>query len=403
MPQKEFSFTELRTADLHVDALYKAGIHGDMRDDPLSKLMGCENQGGFRKVGKQSTSEYKLAVLYSLLDDPDWPDTLDMEQGVFIYYGDNKEPGHELHDTPKGGNRLLKFCFDAINTQPNHRVKVPPFFIFTKGAKGRDVVFRGLAAPGSDGIRPTEQLVAVWKSKEGKRFQNYQAYFTILNVPSISRAWVADLFQGNPLSSNCPEAWRRWVLTGVFDTLKANPTKKFRDQSEQLPSNEKNLKIVKSIYEYFKEDPFGFQYCAAKIAALMDRNIISCDVTRLWRDGGRDAVGLYRIGTEGDSINVEFALEAKCYLPGRGVGIRDTSRLISRLKHRQFGIFVTTSYVGLQPYQEIREDEHPVIIISGEDIARILINAGLRTEEEIADWLVSNFPRRDHHEKNPLR
>jgi hypothetical protein len=395
MVQKEFSFAELRTADLQVDALYKAGTQGNMRDDPLSKLMGCENQGGFRKVGKQSTSEYKLAILFSLLDDPDWPDTLDTEQGVFVYYGDNKEPGHELHDTPKGGNKLLKFCFDSINARPHRRQKVPPFFIFTRGLKGRDVIFRGLAAPGSERVRPTEELVAVWKSKEGSRFQNYQAYFTILNVPIISRSWLADLFQGNPLSQNCPDPWRRWVMTGVYEPLKAKPTRKFRQKSEQLPSNERNLKIVRRIYEYFKEDPFGFQYCAAKIASLMDRNIISCDVTKLWRDGGRDAVGLYRIGTEGDSINVEFALEAKCYLPGRGVGIRDTSRLISRLKHRQFGIFVTTSYIGLQPYQEIREDQHPVIIISAEDIARILVSAGIRSEDETSDWLKANFPKPD--------
>ena len=38
------------------------------------------------------------------------------------------------------------------------------------------------------------------------------------------------------------------------------------------------LKIVKRIYEYFKEDPFGFQYCAAKIAGLMDRNVIKQNI-----------------------------------------------------------------------------------------------------------------------------
>jgi hypothetical protein len=45
--QKEFCFAELKKADLHVDALYKAGTQGNMSDDPISKLGGCENQGGF--------------------------------------------------------------------------------------------------------------------------------------------------------------------------------------------------------------------------------------------------------------------------------------------------------------------------------------------------------------------
>ena len=54
-----------------------------------------------------------------------------------------------------------------------------------------------------------------------------------------------------------------------------------------------------------------------------------------------------------------FALEAKCYAPGHGVGVRETSRLISRLRYRQFGVLVTTSHLDSQAYQEIREDGHP--------------------------------------------
>lgn len=101
----------------------------------------------------------------------------------------------------------------------------------------------------------------------------------------------------------------------------------------------------------------------------MDRNITDYDLTRPWRDGGRDAIGNYRIGYLDNTISVEFALEAKCKQPDSGSGIRETSRLISRLRHRQFGIFVTTSYVANQAYKEILEDQHPVVIISGIDIA----------------------------------
>lgn len=379
-------------ADLVVDATYKGGTSGNFGDEPLSKIMGCDNQGGFRIMGNSRTSEYKLAVLYSSLVDTDWPDSLDLETGLFVYYGDNKRPGHELHETPKRGNKLLRFCFEAIHSTPSRRERVPPFFVFTKGSIGRDVVFRGLAAPGSRIVRPTEDLVAVWKSTSGERFQNYQAYFTILNVPVISRAWISDLLAGNPLSGNCPDAWRRWVRTGDFDALQAGSTIAYRKKSEQLPSNRRNSAIVNCIYHYFRDNPYGFEHCAAKIASLMDKNIVSYDVTRPWRDGGRDAVGLYQIGSRGDSIKVEFALEAKCFEPGKGVGVKHTSRLISRLRHRQFGILVTTSYVGLQPYKEIRKDGHPVIIIAAEDIANILVNAGIGTEREVADWLKSNFP-----------
>ena len=317
--------------------------------------------------------------------DPDWPDKLNIANGLLVYYGDNKRPGHKLHDTPKKGNRLLRFCFQEIHNTPPHRERLPPFFIFTKGPMGRDVIFRGLAACGSPMINPIDDLIAVWKSSKGTRFQNYKANFTILSEPIISRAWIKDLHAGNPLSENCPKTWLRWVETGEYEALQAKSTLSHRVKKEQLPSTERDWQIINNIYGYFKDNPFGFEHCAAKIASLMDKNIISYDVTRPWRDGGRDAIGTYRIGTESDNIEVEFAIEAKCYKPGVGVGVAHTSRLISRLKHRQFGILVTTSYVGEQPYKEIREDGHPVIIISADDITKILIDSGINSAKKVLD------------------
>jgi len=52
------------------------------------------------------------------------------------------------------------------------------------------------------------------------------------------------------------------------------------------------------------------------------------------------------LGPASDPVAVEFALEAKCYAANHGVGVRETSRLIFRLRHRQFGVLVTTSYLA---------------------------------------------------------
>jgi hypothetical protein len=52
-------------------------------------------------------------------------------------------------------------------------------------------------------------------------------------------------------------------------------------------------------------------------------------------------------------------------------------RLIARLKHRDVGVFVTTSYFEKQVQQELIDDRHPVLLISGGDIARILLKAEL--------------------------
>jgi hypothetical protein len=54
--------------------------------------------------------------------------------------------------------------------------------IGTEGDKGRNMVFRGLAAPGVEGD-PADELVAIWRSKKGERLQNYKAKFTTLQRP----------------------------------------------------------------------------------------------------------------------------------------------------------------------------------------------------------------------------
>jgi hypothetical protein len=77
--------------------------------------------------------------------------------GQFIYFGDNKTPGHELHDTVKGGNKVLRSVFEYLHT--SQRKKVPPFFVFKKyptNTSARSVQFKGLAVPGFPGVASTE-------------------------------------------------------------------------------------------------------------------------------------------------------------------------------------------------------------------------------------------------------
>jgi len=124
----------------------------------------------------------------------------------------------------------------------------------------------------------------------------------------------------------------------------------------------------------------------------MDGNIIIKTITRNVVDGGRDAIGIYRVGPAADPIALDFALEAKCYVPTTSVTVKDLSRLISRLRHRQFGILVTTSYLASQAYQELRSDGHPVVVIAGSDIAAILVKAGLGTPDAVRQWLTAQFP-----------
>ena len=46
-----FLFESLENADLIVDATYRGGSYGNVRDDPIGPLLGVGNQGGFRYSG----------------------------------------------------------------------------------------------------------------------------------------------------------------------------------------------------------------------------------------------------------------------------------------------------------------------------------------------------------------
>jgi hypothetical protein len=355
--------------------------------------------GGFRPHGRGDHK--KWVVLFSTGDDRDWPDSLDLSTGQFIYYGDNKKPGHELHDTAAGGNSLLRHVFAMAHGPKSLRQLVPPFFVFKKSPTEtgrRSVQFRGLAVPGFTGIPATEDLVAVWKAAQGQRFQNYRAVFTILNIPEVTRLWVADLASGNPLTANAPQPWRDWIETGRYLALAAEPTTSIRSAEEQAPDTALKREVLNAVWSHFKEAPIAFEAFAAFLYQLTDQRVIIDELTRASADGGRDAIGRYVLGLRKDPVYAEFSLEAKCYRPssleqaGTTVGVREVSRLISRLRHRQFGVLVTTSIIARQAYEEVREDGHPIVFLSGGDIAEILIHNGYSNLSTVQSMLSANFP-----------
>lgn len=378
-----FSGEQLGQVDLIVDAVY-AGYkteRGGMAD-PLVPLVGVSRQGGFRYRGTKVRPT--LLVLTSNLAEPEWPDQLDETTGTFIYYGDNRHPGRMLHDTPRFGNQLLRQIFDSAHLEQRHLV--PPILVFTTEATGRTFRFRGLAVPGSPALAATEDLVALWKTAEGQRFQNYKAVFTILDEAVILRAWVHAVGRGE-VSGLAPDAWKAWVAAGGIRPLMAPRSLLVRSKAEQLPATPEDQALIEVIRQRYKDNPYGFEACAGALTRLLLPDVARLDLTRPWRDGGRDGIGRLRIGRSPAAIEVDFALEAKCYVANNAVGVREVSRLISRIKHREFGVLVTTSYVDRQAYQEVTDDGHPVILTAAQDIVGLLRSTGLRTPTQVDTWL----------------
>ena len=400
MPQI-IPFEKLETADLIVDAVYEGGSTGQLSGEPISKLLpGCGNMGGFRMAGRGLDKNF--VVLFTTGSDKNWPDTIDLNTGQFVYFGDNKTPGHELHDTKKGGNKNLRHVFDLLHSEPAQRALIPPFFIFQNyptGNSKRSVQFKGLAVPGSPNLSATEDLVALWKTTNNQRFQNYKSVFSILNVPVLKRCWLNELSAGRRGVEQAPPEFVDWEGRGNYNLLLSEPTTVIRSVEEQRPDSKLKTDVLGAVFDHFTVNPNAFEHFAAGIFQMHEgKRVIIDEITQASVDGGRDAIGRYLLGVPDDPVYVDFALEAKCYQPGangakvNSVGVKEVARLISRLRHRQFGVLVTTSVIGRQAYQEVREDRHPIVFLSGKDISEILIHHGYNSIVRVNEFLASNYP-----------
>lgn len=196
-------FNKLNKSDLIKDCICKGGDANNLSSEPISKILPVGNQSGIRFAG--TAEQPSLVVLYSTFSDIDWPDLINGD--LVTYYGDNKEPGREIHETL--GNRLFRGIFNNLHL--NRKNEVPPIFLFSKGSTGFDRIFKGLLVPGSTNHLETEDLIAIWKTQNNQRFQNYKAIFTLLPVQIITRKWINDIVSGNKMSQNSPKEWRIWI------------------------------------------------------------------------------------------------------------------------------------------------------------------------------------------------
>lgn len=412
---QEYNVFEKITADkrpdwhLYIDAIYKANpLATNLGGEVLSKLLSVGNQGGFRFKG--NTESPQLVALFTSGEDIYWRDDLDASLGIFLYYGDQKTPGKDLHDTKLKGNLILKYVFEnACSNNPDKRKTIPPIFVFKK-VRGRDIKFLGLAVPGIQGKPHKDWLTAVWGSdRNGDRFLNYKSFFTILdtakgceaekNESGISLSWLTDIEQGKAYESEyAPTEWKKYIDQKKYLSLTAFRETYVKTKEEQLPIAGEDVKVemLQSLHDYFieKDRGYSFEQFACSIVELLDENVVSIDVTRPFKDGGIDGIGTYRVfGTGTQSVLVEFYLQAKCYNPfSTAVGVKDTARLISRIKDRQFGIMVTTSYVHQQAYQELLNDGHPIVLITGRTIIDLIFDRyEIRTVKELKEWLEREF------------
>ncbi|WP_331773376.1 hypothetical protein OG948_59355 (plasmid) [Embleya sp. NBC_00888] len=123
MPDPSVPYTDLPSTDLTVDVVYEGGPTTGFDHDPIHRIVGTSNRGGFRR--RVHCGATVLAVLYANRSRPEWPDTIDAFRGTALYHGDNNRPGRDLHDTTPKGNAFLRDVFREAAGGRQGRERVP--------------------------------------------------------------------------------------------------------------------------------------------------------------------------------------------------------------------------------------------------------------------------------------
>lgn len=383
-------------SSLVLDKKYRNTNDWTRPEDEFNKIFkrfkdgkGIQNVQGFRwkskYTGSKSIENAAFIVIVTNFSEKEWPDEIEYQTGIFTYYGDNRKGGNDLHSTR--GNRYLKETYDLIHLHKKRNL-VAPVLLFQSVKEGKKnyMKFLGLLAPGATDFLPTEDLVAVWRVEKTNRFQNYKSIFTTLKESSIDLRWLDDLCEGvePALSSFCPRSWKEWVENNFYNNLECESHRSVRTLKEQ----KRNVEEDEILEEILKLSHREFEFAAKEILKLTDKHLYDLEVTRSVKDKGIDIVGKYKIGQNEYSYSLKAIGEAKQWKTG--IGVKPLMRLISRMTKDSIGFFVTTSHFVESAQEELIEDERPIVLICGKDIANILIKkelAGKGFEKEFDNWI----------------
>ncbi|MFI6582902.1 restriction endonuclease [Embleya sp. NPDC050493] len=387
------SGSDLGAVDLSVGTIYLGDPRGTMSEEPIYELVGTANEGGFRprKVAC-GDDKWAYVALCSTGKEADWPDDVDDRTGICIYHGDNRTPGKDLHDTPLGGNALLRTVFADV--EAGRRSRIPPFLLFQRTGAGRDVRFRGLLAPGTDSLLAPHRTAPLRHrivSTPTGSFVNYEATFTVLDVPVVPRAWLDRLYAGTAVPADAPSAWREWIETGRRRPLVPTPVRSPRELREHRHATDPaSTALLDVVGEYFRGDPYRFERWALEIWAEIDSNVDPHTLDITMRNGRSESTGRYFVGPEMRRTPMRFAFVADN--GGKPVRTAAVHRLLARLHQAAFAVLVTTSQLDKNAYAEARAAAQPLVLICGDDIVDLLRSHGMTTPDDVRMWLDRSHP-----------
>ena len=321
-----------------------------------------------------------------------WHDVFDLDHGYVRYFGDHKPSSTALIGQTRGNAALL----DAFTHHRAHTVEdrqqAAPLALFRSvtvaGVVKGHVQFCGIGVIGS------VERVVQRDAATGAAFPNMRFELNVLELARDGEVmdwrWIDD--RRDPQLSRAetlryaPTAWQEWVVHGgsrLTRLRRSVASGRIRSKADQQPvAASKTAKTLTQIYGHFDAQKHAFELLAARVTG----HIFQRRGTRYYEgwitqgsgDGGTDFVGRLDLGDGNCLIPVVVLGQAKCISPDSSISAEQLARTVARLRRGWIGVFVTTGVISRSAQIEMAEDQYPILLVSGADLA-------LYTEQMISE------------------
>ena len=317
-----------------------------------------------------------------------WHDLFDVDNGRVLYYGDNKTYKTRAHDAP--GNALLLDQFRLhTSPEPELRAQAAPLLLFERVTRDNrvkgQIAFRGVA------LITRVDLVTQLSPSTHEYFSNFRFEFCVLSLKSEGEqfdwTWIHQRRDKDlptvQTARLAPAAWRQWLKEGpaAIERIRRRVLRtQISVSREQIPLASSPEEVVRDlVYRRYSTKRTAFENIASYVVGSYLRrhftNYREGWVTPEGSDEGVDFVGRIDIGINFARTQLVVLGQAKCEKPNSPTNGNHIARTVARLRRGWIGAYVTTSHFSEAVQREIANDDYPLLMINGLDLARELLSA----------------------------
>ncbi len=341
-----------------------------------------------------------------------WQDFFDPDNGHIRYFGDNKPGKVGGPEAVRGNRELLNEFVKHTSFDPALRsMAVPLIFFLGVPHQGRvkgQVSFQGF------GVIQRSEVVAQWDSTSGTTFPNYMFEFVVLSLAAeneefdwdwIGRRQDPSITVAETLKA-APHAWKTWVAEGAAALEKSRrrvAKLKTLKALEQRPiPGSREEQVLHEVYHFYDGQKHHFE----ALAEVVTERVLTASgatykmgwITPASGDHGADFIGRIDVGTGFARTKLVVLGQAKCEKLSLPTSGRHIARTVARLRRGWVGAYVTTSYFSEPVQEEVIEDEYPIVLIHGLQLAQVvlelLLERGMKATTPLLEEIDSKYLER---------